>query len=106
MLLFSCSFLRWPDPAVPARASLVYWSRMASAITMLPDLQTGAACRIGVAIRDMITDLAGDQGPTPLPFPGLSVCRFTTPTLYDKAATAGTTVGAVLQGVKQLRIGS
>jgi AraC-like DNA-binding protein len=79
---------------------------MATAITMLPYVETGATCPIGEAIRDMITDRSRSEGQTPLPFPGLSVCRYTAPTVYDKAATAGTTVGAVLQGAKQLRIGS
>jgi AraC-like DNA-binding protein len=78
---------------------------MATAISMLPNVQTGAACPIGDAVRDLIFDLARDEGPNPLPFPGLCVCRFTTPTLYDKAEAAGTTVGAVLQGTKQLRLG-
>lgn len=79
---------------------------MATALTMLPNVQSGADCPVGDAVRELITDLARDEGQTPLPFPGLSVCRFTAPTLYDKAATAGTTMGAVLQGVKQLRIAS
>ncbi|HVT07494.1 MAG TPA: AraC family transcriptional regulator N-terminal domain-containing protein [Polyangia bacterium] len=79
---------------------------MTTAITMLPNVETGAACPVGEAVRVLITELARDEGPTALPFPGLAVCRYTAPTLYDKAATAGTTVGAVLQGAKQLRIGS
>ncbi|HVY36371.1 MAG TPA: AraC family transcriptional regulator [Polyangia bacterium] len=79
---------------------------MTTAITMLPNIETGVACPVGEAVRGLITELARDEGQTALPFPGLAVCRYTTPTLYDKAATAGTTVGAVLQGAKQLRIGS
>ncbi|MES1205359.1 MAG: AraC family transcriptional regulator [Pseudomonadota bacterium] len=79
---------------------------MATAITLLPQVEIGAACPVGEAVRDLITGLARAEGQTPLPFPGLSVSRFTAPTLYDKAVTAGTAVGAVLQGVKQLRIGS
>ena len=79
---------------------------MTTAITMLPNVETGVDCPIGLAVRGLITDFARDEGQTPLPFPGLSVCRYTAPTLYDKAATDGTIVGAVLQGAKQLRIGS
>jgi len=77
---------------------------MATAITMLPHVQIDAACPIGESVRELITDLARDEGRTPLSFPGLSVCRFTAPTLYDKGETAGTTMGAVLQGAKQLRL--
>jgi AraC-like DNA-binding protein len=78
---------------------------MATAITLLPNVEIGAACPIGASVRELMTDLARGEGETALPFPGLSVARFTTPTLYDKGETAGTTVGAVLQGVKQIRVG-
>lgn len=105
-LRFSCSFLLPPAGTGRADGRFVYWSAMTTAITMLPNVETGLACPVGEAVRGLIADLARDEGQTPLPFPGLAVCRYTAPTLYDKAATAGTTVGAVLQGAKQLRIGN
>jgi len=82
-----------------------YTGTMAATVTMLPDLQLGEACPMGASVRDLIADLARGEGQTKLPFPGLAVARFCTPTLHDKAETAGTTVGAVLQGTKQLRLG-
>jgi len=77
---------------------------MAATIAMLPDLQLGASCPMGAAVRDMIADLARGEGQTTLPFPGLSVYRFNAPTLHDKGEAAGPTVGAVLQGAKQVRL--
>jgi hypothetical protein len=79
---------------------------MATAITMLPRVETGADCPIGDSVRDLIADLARQEGLTPLPFPGLSVSRFAAPTLYDKGATASATLGAVVQGAKQVRFGA
>jgi AraC-like DNA-binding protein len=56
-------------------------------------------------VRQLALGLAREDGHTPVLFPDMCLYRFSAPTVYTKAATFGVTLGAVLQGAKQIRLG-
>jgi AraC-like DNA-binding protein len=57
-------------------------------------------------LRELVLDLATQEGHTPLAIPDLCLYRFSTPQTFTKAATFGVTLGVVLQGTKRLRFGA
>jgi AraC-like DNA-binding protein len=57
-------------------------------------------------LREMVLDLATEEGHTVLLSPDICLYRFAAPTTYVKAATFGVTLGIVLQGEKRIRVGA
>ena len=56
-------------------------------------------------VRDLLDDLARDEGHTSLFAPDVCLYRFGAPGIFTKAETYGVTLGMVLQGAKSVRLG-
>ena len=55
--------------------------------------------------RDQASALAPEEGQRALLFPDVCIHRFSSPSTFCKAATFGVTLGAVLEGENQVRVG-